>query len=160
MVALTLLFISVCCLIVGAAGVSLVISGPASILFAPLFAVFGWFYLLPIYALVSVLWLLHWHRNVLVVWRMLFVFIGAVVGGGLVALLGMLASHPDPNMYDGLILGGILAGGTGNFLITVLKGRMAEPAAPPNSRSPSQLPTSSEVQTPDTLRTPSSGGCG
>ena len=32
--------------------------------------------------------------------------------------------------------------------------------APPNSRPPSQLPMSSEVQTPDGLRTPSSGGCG
>jgi hypothetical protein len=36
----------------------------------------------------------------------------------------------------------------------------AEPDAPPNSRSPSQLPTSPEDQTPDSLRLPSSGGCG
>jgi hypothetical protein len=36
----------------------------------------------------------------------------------------------------------------------------AEPCAPPNSRPPSQIATSSETQTPDSLRTPSSGGCG
>jgi hypothetical protein len=36
----------------------------------------------------------------------------------------------------------------------------AQQDAPPNSRQPSQLPPSSEVQTPDSQRTPSSGGCG
>jgi hypothetical protein len=35
-----------------------------------------------------------------------------------------------------------------------------EPEAAPNSHPPSELPTSPEVQTPDSLRTPSSGGCG
>ena len=35
-----------------------------------------------------------------------------------------------------------------------------EQAAAPNSRQPSQLPTSLEVQTPDSQRTHSSGGCG
>jgi hypothetical protein len=38
--------------------------------------------------------------------------------------------------------------------------RIAEPDAAPNSRQPSQLPPSSEVQTPDSQRTSSSGGCG
>ena len=38
--------------------------------------------------------------------------------------------------------------------------RNAEPDAPPNSRPPSQLPGSPKVQTPDSLRTPPSGGCG
>ena len=37
---------------------------------------------------------------------------------------------------------------------------LAEPAAAPNSRPPSQLPTVPENQTPDSQRTPSSGGCG
>jgi hypothetical protein len=35
-----------------------------------------------------------------------------------------------------------------------------EPDAPPNSRSPSQLRASPEVQTSDSQRTPSSGDCG
>ncbi|MBI1175812.1 hypothetical protein GC207_00070 [bacterium] len=36
----------------------------------------------------------------------------------------------------------------------------AEPDAAPNSRPPSQLPLSPEVQSSDSQRTPSSGGCG
>src|ERR1035438_1544412 len=36
----------------------------------------------------------------------------------------------------------------------------AEPAAPPNSRPPSQLPASPQIQSSDSQRTPSSGGCG
>jgi hypothetical protein len=35
-----------------------------------------------------------------------------------------------------------------------------EPGATPNSRPPSRLPSSPEVQSSDSLRTPSSGGCG
>lgn len=38
--------------------------------------------------------------------------------------------------------------------------RRGEQDAPPNSRPPSQLPTSPEVQSSDSQRTPSSGGCG
>lgn len=41
-----------------------------------------------------------------------------------------------------------------------LESRKAEPDAPPNSRPPSPFPTSPDVQTPDSLRTPSSDGCG
>jgi hypothetical protein len=41
-----------------------------------------------------------------------------------------------------------------------LESEVAEPSAPPNSRPPQQSPASPEVQTPDSLRTPSSGGCG
>jgi hypothetical protein len=37
---------------------------------------------------------------------------------------------------------------------------ITEPDAAPNSRPPCQLPTSPEIQTPDSLRTPPSGGCG
>jgi hypothetical protein len=43
--------------------------------------------------------------------------------------------------------------------VTLLN-KTAEQVAAPNSRPPSQLPTSPETQTPDSLRTPSSGGCG
>jgi hypothetical protein len=42
----------------------------------------------------------------------------------------------------------------------ILQALNGEQGAAPNSRSPSELPTSSEVQTPDSQRTPSSGGCG
>lgn len=42
-------------------------------------------------------------------------------------------------------------------LITKLNG---EPAAAPNSRPPSELSASPDIQTPDPLRSSSSGGCG
>jgi hypothetical protein len=38
--------------------------------------------------------------------------------------------------------------------------RDAEPGAPPNSRRAGQLPASPQVQSSDSQRTPSSGGCG
>jgi len=38
--------------------------------------------------------------------------------------------------------------------------KAAEPDAPPNSRPAQQLPTSPEVQSSDSQRTPSVGGCG
>ena len=38
--------------------------------------------------------------------------------------------------------------------------KITEPDAAPNSRPPSQLPTSPGIQAPDSLRTPPSGGCG
>lgn len=41
----------------------------------------------------------------------------------------------------------------------LLRGKV-EPDAPPNSRQPSQLASSPEVQSSDSQRTPSSGGCG
>jgi len=37
---------------------------------------------------------------------------------------------------------------------------LSEPSAPLNRRPPSQSPASPEVRTPDSLRTPLSGGCG
>jgi hypothetical protein len=46
-----------------------------------------------------------------------------------------------------------------NFLNIMTKER-SQQDAPPNSRPPSELPTSPEIPKSDSLRTPSSGGCG
>jgi hypothetical protein len=46
------------------------------------------------------------------------------------------------------------------FVSAVRKAMSVEQDAAPNSRQPSQLPASPEVQSPDSQRTPSSGGCG
>jgi hypothetical protein len=43
---------------------------------------------------------------------------------------------------------------------SLFKMRRGEQGASPNSRPPSRLPTSPEVQSPDSQRTSSSGGCG
>ena len=52
---------------------------------------------------------------------------------------------------------------TRRLLLRLIEGQTAsgsEQAAAPNSRPPSQLASSSEVQSSDSQRTPSSGGCG
>jgi hypothetical protein len=126
MAALTILLISVCGLIAGAAGFCVVLSGPVSIPFAPVFAVFGWYYLFPIYALVALMWLLYGRRLRRMPWPVLFVLSGAAVGGALMALRGMGAR--DLPMHDGMILGGVLGGGASNLMITVLKHRLPNPA--------------------------------
>jgi hypothetical protein len=75
-----------------------------------------------------------------------------------------------------LVLSWIFGGGIGLFAVPLLGGMdvyalaylvrpskfemNGERSAPPNSRSPSALPTPPEIQTPDSLRAPSSGGCG
>jgi hypothetical protein len=46
------------------------------------------------------------------------------------------------------------------FVSAIRKTTNVEPAAAPNSRPPSRLPASPDVQSPDSLRTPFSGGCG
>ncbi|HWQ90227.1 MAG TPA: hypothetical protein VN673_01055 [Clostridia bacterium] len=125
-----ILLISVCCLIAGAAGICVVTSGPESILFAPLFAIFGWFYLVPIYMLVALMWLVYRRRAARLPWPLLFVVGGAAVGGGLIALLGLGAT--DLAMHDGMVLGGILAGGVSNLMIALLKPLCAELGAAPN----------------------------
>src|SRR6266850_6262633 len=50
----------------------------------------------------------------------------------------------------------VLAGST----ILIYRLVEGEPDAPPNRRPPQRLPKSPEVPAPDSLRTPSSGGCG
>jgi hypothetical protein len=50
-----------------------------------------------------------------------------------------------------------------DYLVTLPGGQSllrVEQGAPPNSRPPSPLPTPQEPQSSDSLRTPSSGGCG
>lgn len=147
MAALKMLFISFCCLVVGAAGICAVISGPESILFAPLFAIFGWFYIFPIYLLVALMWGLYRFRFTAMPLRLLFVLFGGALGGGAMALQGALqfANAKDLPMHDGMLLGGILAGLTSNLMITLMKTHNAEPCAAPNGGS-AALPNNSDVK--------------
>jgi hypothetical protein len=123
MAALKILFISFCCLIVGSAGVCATISGPDSILFAPLFAVFGWFYLVPIYLLVALMWGLYRFRLRVLPWRVLFIISGSVLGGILMGLQSVIqgTNAKDLPMHEGLLLGGILAGGVASLMVTLIK---------------------------------------
>jgi uncharacterized membrane protein YwzB len=99
--------------------------------------------------------------------------------------LGSICAQPNLNLANGclayvaMVVGfavtaffrplgfAILGGAMSGFYVSAVEKwiRMrpapeAEPDAPPNSRPPSQSPTSPEVPTPDSQRTPSSGGCG
>ena len=116
---LKLLLISVGCLLLGSAAACGVISGIESIPFAPLFAVFGWFYIFPIFALVATMWAIYSIRFQTPVFRALYILSGLIIGGGVVAFLG-LHSQGD-QMFYGLLLGGILAGGFATSMITILK---------------------------------------
>jgi hypothetical protein len=69
---------------------------------------------------------------------------------------------------------GVMQGTTGGFVLGLIaalvmsrellgteEGEVSgEQGAAPNSRPPSPLPASPQIQTPDSLRAPSSGGCG
>ena len=81
----------------------------------------------------------------------------------------LLHAFAYPKVLLGMIMGAVMIGfalrdwygsPTRTLLLRLLEEHQAEPGAAPNSRPPSQLPTSPEVQSPDSQRTPSSGGCG
>ena len=145
---LKILFISVCTLIAGAAGVCAVLSGLESIVMAPVFAVFGWYYIFPIFVLVAFMWLLCVGRFARMPWSVLFVIFGAALGGGLMALAGRSAK--DLQMHDGMVLGGILAGAISNLMITVLRDR-AEPVTAPNGGPATPLGNSGVTEGPPSV---------
>jgi hypothetical protein len=116
-----ILLISLSCLIAGSAGICAVISGPWSIVAAPLFAIFGWFYFFPICLLVSAMWWLYRGRFTMMPWRLAFFFLGPALGGGLMILQGALSGTKDVILRDGMTLGGILAGAVSNLMVASFK---------------------------------------
>jgi len=125
MSALKIMFISVCCLLVGAACLGAFMSGPAFILAAPIVALFGWFYILPIAIFVMVVWSLygsHWGS-----WRhrIILMLCCAVVGSVFMLIFGVRA--PEPGWLPGYGVGGFLGGALGAYLVTVMKQEMAQP---------------------------------
>ncbi len=130
MTVIKILLISGCCLLVGTAGLAGFMGGPEDVLAAPLLAVFGWFFIVPIFVVMSLMWALYTQRLSTVPLRILFVTSGCLIGAGfmyLVALSGMRG--PEPSWLYGYLLGGGLGGGVSCFLITVLKRHFTEPAA-------------------------------
>jgi peptidoglycan/LPS O-acetylase OafA/YrhL len=105
------------------------------VLLSPLFAVFGWFYIFPIFVLVAVMWGSYGGRLRAVPWRIAFVLSGIVIGGGIVALLG-IHSRGDQQMHDGLVFGGSLAGGFATLCITFLKDREPNQAIQATAATP------------------------
>ena len=101
-------------------------------------------------------------------WMLRYVFDSGERSGDKEAAV-LLHALAYPKVLFGMIIGALMIGfalrdwygsPTRTLLLRLLEEHQAEPCAPPNSRPPSQLSPSSEVQSSDSQRTPSSGGCG
>ncbi len=131
---LKILFISACCLLAGAACLGAAMSGPAFIFAAPFVALFGWFYMVPIYVFVLIVWELygsHWagwrHRIVLMLWC-------GAVGCAFMLLLGVRG--PESGWLWGYGVGGFVSGALGAYLVTVMKREPVQQDAAPDSVPP------------------------
>ncbi|MBE7504419.1 MAG: hypothetical protein HS113_29835 [Verrucomicrobiales bacterium] len=152
MTTLKILFISCCCLLLGAAGLAAVMEGPSGVLAAPLVALFGWFFIVPIFLLVSLMWLIYGRWMLTTSRSVIFVLGGALIGAGvmfLVARSGMRG--PEPDWLDGYLLGGSVAGGVACLMIAVLKRHIAEPDAAPNGGPATQLGNSGVTEGPPSV---------
>jgi hypothetical protein len=122
---LKLLFITVCCHLLGTAGLAAVMSWPksdavlGSVLFSPLMALAGWPMALIIMLLV--LLMLGIYHQGLSRWRLLFVLAGTVVGAGvgLAFARGDLTLHTEP-WGLAYFVGSSLAGTLSNAMILAL----------------------------------------
>jgi hypothetical protein len=112
--------ISVVGLIVGASVLSGFFVGPLAIVGGPIFAVFGWFYLVPIFICVSLLWFSYnpsWRPQA----KTLF-----VIGGTSGACLLMLAigiRGPESEWFWGYLSGGVVAGCVCSSMVVGMKSK-------------------------------------
>ena len=149
---LKLLFITVCCHLLGTVGLVAVMSWPkldavlGNVLFSPLFALAGWPMALIIMLLV--LLMLGIHHQGLVPRKFLFVLTGTLVGAGvgLVFAQGDLALHSEP-WGLAYFVGSALAGTLSNTMILALFTSPNKGAAP-NSGTATPLANSAVTEEP------------
>lgn len=122
MAALNILLISVVCMFAGASSFCVILSGIGFAPCALLFLAFGWCYLIPLYCLVGLNWLFYRRHASLTPGPASFVLFGALFGAGLMALCGWEASTWQ--VYNGMVLGGAVAGAVANLLIVTLKDKV------------------------------------
>ena len=147
MSALKILFISACCLLAGAACLFAFVAGPLPIenpifyaVLAPVVvALLGWFYLIPIFVFVGIVWKLygsHWAS-----WRQRVVLMicCAILGSAFMLIFGFKgpvftdgAGGTEPGFVWGYGVGGFIGGALGAYLVTILKREIAQPCAAPN----------------------------
>ncbi len=147
MSALKILFISACCLLAGAACLFAFVAGPLPIenpifyaVLAPVVvALLGWFYLIPIFVFVGIVWKLygsHWAS-----WRQRVVLMicCAILGSAFMLIFGFKgpvftdgAGGTEPGFVWGYGVGGFIGGALGAYLVTILKREMAQPGVAPN----------------------------
>ena len=126
MSALKLLFISACCLLTGSACLGAFMSGPAFIFAAPIVALFGWFYIVPIFVFVTIVWALYGSHWASCPHRVVLMLCCAAVGSGFMLIFG--ARGPEPGWLRGYGVGGFIAGALGAYLVTVMKRETAQDA--------------------------------
>ena len=122
---LKLLVITVCCHLLGAAGLATVMNWPkpdavlGSVLFSPLLALAGW--PMAVFIMLLVLLMLGIYHQGLFRWRLLFVLAGTLVGAGLGLAFarGDLTLHTEP-WGLAYFVGSVLAGTLSNAMIVVL----------------------------------------
>ncbi len=147
MSALKISFISACCLLAGAACLFAFVAGPLPIenpifyaVLAPVVvALLGWFYLIPIFVFVGIVWKLygsHWAS-----WRQRVVLMicCAILGSAFMLIFGFKgpvftdgAGGTEPGFVWGYGVGGFIGGALGAYLVTILKREMAQPGVAPN----------------------------
>jgi hypothetical protein len=107
---LIILAVSVQSLLVGAAVLGFVTSGPLGLLPAPIMAIFGWFYLPPIAFLVTVSWLCvrpSWTTGTP---RMLLLLASSLVGGVSMWFMGLKQEGQELRWTLGFVTGGAVSG--------------------------------------------------
>lgn len=122
---LSILFITACCILAGSVAFCVVMNGPASVIGAPIVALFGLFYLLPVYIAITVAWLLYDCLRGSTYARAVLYLCLCLAGGCLMFIFG-------PGDQGALrwtlanVLGGCTGGLVGAYMITKLKGRYDE----------------------------------
>lgn len=126
----TIAGLSLVALVLGATVLCIVISGPLGIFVGPVFAIFGWFYLLPIAVLVSLALAVveypFFQRGFGVYFFMLS---GALTGAGFMAAFGVKEQGSELHWMIADAAGGGVSGGAVASLIVWLR-RLPEPDAP------------------------------
>jgi hypothetical protein len=119
MTAVKIIVISFVGLLVGAAILLGIVSGPLAVLAAPLRAVFGWFYIFPILLGVSSLWALYQPKRNRPFEPWGLVALGGVGASVLTMVLGVRG--PEPVWLVAYAVGGFVAGSVCAVMVVVLK---------------------------------------
>ena len=117
---LKILFITVCCLLAGAVVFCIVMSGPVSVWAAPIVALFGLVYAVPVFVVIAVLWALYGQPWNSLRARIILCLCTACVGGCFMLVFGVRDQGAHPWFYADL-LGGCTGGAMGAYLVTKLK---------------------------------------
>lgn len=119
MTILKIIAISFIGLLIGAATLFGIVSGPLAILASPVLALFGWFYMFPILLGVGLLWAVYQPKRHPAFKAWLLVAISSVGAALLMMIIGVRG--PEPIWPTAYAVGGLVAGGACGTMIVFLK---------------------------------------